>query len=98
MPVSLLNPCPLDNYSIPHTTAGVNTFSGRKFYNKNKNFLLDKLLGVWYNGNSRPKNRGRATEKKDCYCLAVQQVNVIPVSESSKSKVQYTSPVKLSMT
>ena len=93
MPVSLLNPCPLDNYSIPHTTAGVNTFSGNKIYNKNKNFLLDKLLGVWYTGNSRPKNRGRATEKMGYYCLVAQKVSRSVYSSSARSKPQYTSPV-----
>ena len=41
------------NYTIP----------GFKFVESLCNFSLDKLLGVWYNGNNAPQERGRRVEK-----------------------------------
>ena len=39
------------------------TIPGFKFVESLCNFSLDKLLGVWYNGNNAPQERGRRVEK-----------------------------------
>jgi hypothetical protein len=38
--------------------------AGEKFVENFLHFSLDKLRGVWYNGNSRARERARAVKKE----------------------------------